>query len=103
MSNLVKREFEVFTVNGSNYLSWTLDVKIFLSGKDLLKAIKPESGKEANNMEIAWDLHFLRHHLSPTLKNEYMTEKNAKVLWDSLNHRFEKIDSVLLPKVEHEW
>jgi hypothetical protein len=32
-----------------------------------------------------------------------MTERNPKVLWDSLHERFEKIESVLLPKVELEW
>ncbi|KAL6645562.1 hypothetical protein ACP70R_017170 [Stipagrostis hirtigluma subsp. patula] len=48
-------------------------------------------------------LHILRHHLSTTLKNEYMTERNPKVLWDSLYERFEKIETILLPHVKREW
>ena len=102
-SDLVKREFDVLTPNGSNYLSWSLDAEILLTGKNLLKTIKPKSGESSSETENAQALHFLRHHLSTTLKNEYMTERNPKVLWDSLHERFEKIESVLLPKVERKW
>ncbi|KAL6609777.1 hypothetical protein ACP70R_039746 [Stipagrostis hirtigluma subsp. patula] len=48
-------------------------------------------------------LHILRHHLSTTLKNEYMTKRNPKVLWVLLHERFEKIETVLLPHVKREW
>ena len=93
----------MLTPNGSNYLSWSLDAEILLNGKNLLKTIKPKSGESSSETENAQALHFLRHHLSTTLKNEYMTERNPKVLWDSLHERFEKIESVLLPKVERKW
>ena len=33
-------------------------------------------------------LHFLRHHLNATLKNEYMTEEDPKVLWHSLKDHY---------------
>ncbi|KAG2587691.1 hypothetical protein PVAP13_5NG164081 [Panicum virgatum] len=89
-----KREFDVLTSNGSNYLSWSLDAEILLSGKNLLKTIKPKSGESSSETEKAQALHFLRHHLSTTLKNEYMAERNPKVLWDSLHERFEKIESL---------
>lgn len=104
MSDLMKREFEVLTAHGSNYLSWALDAEILLSGKGLLKTVLPKAGDPAaTDVENAQALHFLRHHLSATLKNEYMTERNPKVLWDSLRGRFEHIETVLLPKVEREW
>jgi len=98
MSDLVKREFDVLTANGSNYLSWSLDAEILLTGKNLLKRIKPKMDESSTPMEDAQALHFIRHHLSTTLKNEYMTERNPKVLWDSLHECFEQIESVLLPK-----
>ncbi|KAL6592452.1 hypothetical protein ACP70R_049505 [Stipagrostis hirtigluma subsp. patula] len=53
--------------------------------------------------EQAMALHIIRHHLSTTLKNEYMTERNPKVLWNLLHERFEKIEIVLLPRVKREW
>lgn len=104
MSKLVKREFDVLVPNSLNYLSWSLGAEILLSGKGLLKTILPKS-TDAKPIEVenAQARHFLRHHLSTTLKSEYMTERNPLALWNSLRARFEKIESVLLPKVECEW
>ncbi|KAL6619529.1 hypothetical protein ACP70R_034668 [Stipagrostis hirtigluma subsp. patula] len=104
MSDLVKREFDVLAQNGSNYLAWSLDAEILLASKDLLRTIKPTDDKDKSTpAEQAMALHILRHHLSATLKNEYMTERNPKVLWDLLHERFEKIETVLLPRVKREW
>ncbi|KAL6593365.1 hypothetical protein ACP70R_049020 [Stipagrostis hirtigluma subsp. patula] len=104
MSDLVKREFDVLAPNGSNYLAWSIDAEILLASKDLLRMIKPKDDKDKSTpAEQAIALHILRHHLSTTLKNEYMTERNPKVLWDLLHERFEKIETVLLPHVKHEW
>ncbi|KAL6646086.1 hypothetical protein ACP70R_017694 [Stipagrostis hirtigluma subsp. patula] len=104
MSDLVKREFDVLALNGSNYLAWSLDAEILLASKHLFRMIKPKDNKDKiTPAEQAMELHILRHHLSTTLKNEYMTEKNPKVLWDLLHERFEKIETVLLPRVKREW
>ncbi|KAL6614983.1 hypothetical protein ACP70R_037253 [Stipagrostis hirtigluma subsp. patula] len=90
--------------SGSNYLAWSLDAEILLASKDLFRTIKPKDDKDKSTpAEQAMALHILRHHLSATLKNEYMTERNPKVLWDSLHERFEKIETVLLPRVKREW
>jgi len=103
MSNLVKREITELAPNGSNYLSWSLDAEIVLDGKNLLHAIKPTNDKIATSAERAQALHFLRHHISSSLKNEYMTERDPIVLWNALHERFEKMETVLLPRVKREW
>ncbi|KAL6654147.1 hypothetical protein ACP70R_007612 [Stipagrostis hirtigluma subsp. patula] len=104
MSDLMKREFDVLAPNGSNYLAWSLDAKILLAIKDLFRTIKPKDVKDKSTpAEQAMALHILRHHLSATLKNEYMTKRNPKVLWVLLHERFEKIETVLLPHVKREW
>jgi hypothetical protein len=103
MSDLVKREITELAPNGSNYLSWSLDAEIVLDGKNLLHAIKPNNDKKATNAERAQALHFLRHHISSSLKNEYMTERDPQVLWNALHERFEKMETVLLPRVKREW
>jgi hypothetical protein len=64
-----------------------------LDGKNLLHAIKPTKDKTATSAERAQALHFLRHHIRSSLKNEYMT----------LHERFEKMEIVLLPRVKREW
>ena len=104
MSDIVKREFTELYPNGSNYLAWSIDAEIILSGKELLKTIKTiDKAVVPSDAEKAHALHFLRHHLSTTLKNEYMTERDPKVLWDSLRGRFENIKSMILPKVKRDW
>ena len=72
MAGIVNKEFPELAQTGLNYLSWSSDCEIFLQGKTLLRAI----GKGAQlavtdpkfETENAQALHFLRHHLSPTLK-----------------------------------
>ncbi|XP_002455742.2 uncharacterized protein LOC8074976 [Sorghum bicolor] len=103
MSDLVKREITELAPNGSNYLSWSLDAEIVLDEKNLLHAIKPDKDKNATSAERAQALHFLRHHISSSLKNEYMTKRDPQVLWNALHERFEKMETVLLPRVKREW
>jgi gag-polypeptide of LTR copia-type len=104
MSDLVKREITELAPNGSNYLSWSIDAEIVLDGKNLLHTIKPSSVQAvATSAERAQALHFLRHHISSSLKNEYMTERDPLVLWKALNERFEKVETVLLPRMKREW
>ncbi|XP_039841796.1 uncharacterized protein LOC120702094 [Panicum virgatum] len=103
MSDLVKREITELAPNGSNYLSWSLDAEIVLDGKNLLHAIKPTNDKIATSAERAQALHFLRHHISSSLKNVYMTERDPIVLWNALHERFEKMETILLPRVKREW
>ena len=47
--------------------------------------------------ENAQPLHFLRHHLSPTLKDEYMAERSASSLWTALKQRFERLKYTVKP------
>jgi hypothetical protein len=90
MSDIAKREFEVLAVDGSNYLTWATDVEIKLDGMSLDHTIvQPKAGKdERTKPDKARALHFLRHHLHPDLKSEYMTERDPLVLWQSLKDRF---------------
>jgi hypothetical protein len=104
MSDIVKREFSELYPNDSNYLAWSIDAEIILSGKELLKTIKTiDKVVVASDAKKAQALHFLRYHLSTTLKNEYMTERDPKVLWDSLRECFENIESMILPKLKCDW
>nr|XP_020175956.2 uncharacterized protein LOC109761541 [Aegilops tauschii subsp. strangulata] len=91
MAGIVNKEFPELAQTGLNYLSWSSDCEIFLQGKTLPRAI----GKGAQlavtdptlETENAQALHFLSHHLSPTLKDEYMAERSASGLWTALKQR----------------
>lgn len=111
MTDIAKRDFAELAVSGKNYLTWALDAKIMLGAKKLLNCIQDPtiatSAGGVNNLPTSAEknqaLHFLRHHLNTTLKNEYMTEEDPKVLWDSLKDRYGHQVKALLPKAKREW
>jgi hypothetical protein len=100
MSDIAKREFEVLVVDGSNYLTWATDIETKLDDMSLDHAIvQLEAGNgEHTNPDKAKVFHFLRHHLHPDLKSEYMTERNKLVLWQSLKDRFSQQLTIVFPE-----
>ena len=46
---------------------------------------------------------FLRHHIHPDLKMEYLEVKDPLVLWVKLQERFGKQKAVLLPQARLDW
>ncbi|XP_020266707.1 uncharacterized protein LOC109842213 [Asparagus officinalis] len=83
MSNITKREFAELVVDGSNYLTWVLDVEIYLDSCDLSNTIVLASQSTSAQKEKA--LIFLRHHLNKDLKNEYLTEKETELIEKTLS------------------
>ncbi|XP_037441683.1 uncharacterized protein LOC119309885 [Triticum dicoccoides] len=107
MAGIVNKEFAELSQTGLNYLSWSLDCEIYLQGKTLLRAIgkgdqlAPTDPKfETENAQA---LHSLCHHLSPTLKDEYMAESSASGLWTALKQQFERLKYNVKPRAEAEW
>lgn len=104
MPGIVNCEFEELAPHGQNYLTWASDLQIVL-GRKKLKATIGLSNKD----EVATDeqndqaLQFLRHHLSPTLKNEYMAERKANDLWTALKNWFEMLKYTILPQAQQDW
>src|SRR6266540_3114917 len=105
MNNLDTKDFNVLKVDGSNYLTWAMDVKIKLSSKGFIGTINepnpqgpsiPESAKYAA-------LYFLRHHLHPDLKNEYLMEEDPRALWVALKDRYDHQKAIMLPEARREW
>uniref|UniRef100_K3ZZU1 Uncharacterized protein n=1 Tax=Setaria italica TaxID=4555 RepID=K3ZZU1_SETIT len=81
-----------------------MDVKILLTKEGFIETINEPNPQapilEANKFRT---LHFLRHHLHPNLKNEYMMEDDPKKLWDSLKERYNKHQAIILPEARREW
>lgn len=92
-------------MDGSNYLTWATDVKIKLDGMSLDHTIvQPEAGKdECTKPDKAKALHFLRHHLHPDLKSEYMTERDPLVLWQPPKDHLGQQLTVVLPRAHQDW
>jgi hypothetical protein len=100
----VKKEFDELVVDGNNYLTWVIDVKIKLNGTCLDHTIAPEAGKdERTEPDEAEALHFLQHYLHPALKYEYMNEDDPLVLWQSLKDHLNQQKSVVLSGAQQDW
>lgn len=105
MTGITNREFEELAQHGRNYLTWASDVEIVLGARKLRATIGIGGPNDAKPTPEENDqaLHFLRHHLCSTLKNEYMAEKSALALWTALKKRFERLKYTILPQAEQEW
>ncbi|GAV64404.1 hypothetical protein CFOL_v3_07922, partial [Cephalotus follicularis] len=101
MANIENRKFIALDISGKNYLSWVLDVKLYLSAKKLRHTIDEDNA--ASNEERITALIFLRHYIDDDLKYEYLTVENPLELWQNLNDRFEHLKAVVLPNALNDW
>jgi hypothetical protein len=92
MYSISKKEFDELAFDGRNYMTWAMDVKINLASRNLISTIAtPAQGAPTIPKPAKYgSLHFIRHHLDPALKDEYMMEKNHLSLWDSLKKRYDQ-------------
>ncbi|KAH1098427.1 hypothetical protein J1N35_015348, partial [Gossypium stocksii] len=101
MSNLAKLEFAALDILGKNYLSWVLDVEIYLDAKGLGNTILVD--EEPSNQDNATAMIFICHHLHERLKVKYFIVKDPIVLWINLKERFNHQKMVILPKTRYDW
>ena len=107
MASIAHKDFQELLPDGSNYLTWAMDMKIYLSSKGLATSIQEPnlnaSAPEVTDAVKFSALHIMRHHLHPDLKNEYMMEENPRNLWVALKERYEQQKAVILPEAQREW
>lgn len=95
-----KIQFPVLKVDGSNYLSWTLNVEIVLNAKGIGDTIIADDGDLQTKAQTVY---IIRHHLDPKLQTQYIDEYNPRALWDALNRRFDHLRLISLPAVGNDW
>ena len=104
MAPNVNKDFAELAADGSNYLTWAMDVKIMLTSKGFLNSIEePNPQAPVSNEAKYATLHFLRHHLHPDLKNKYIMEENPRALWVALKERYDQQKAIILPEARREW
>jgi hypothetical protein len=98
-------EFEELSLDGHNYPTWALDVKISLAFCGILSALtSPAEREEAFLYTYKYQaLFIIRNHLHHDLKSEYMMEEEPHRLWVALKGRYEQHKAILLPEANHEW
>lgn len=101
MSNLSKIEFAALDVNGKNYMSWTIDVKMHLESMYILETLEEEN--ECSPQDKAKTNIFLRKHIDDMLKFEYLNISDPSIIWKDLKERFDHQKEVLLPAARDEW
>ena len=76
------REFDALELDGHNYLTWAMDIKIALASRGLVRAIQtPEDPLPDGVTPLREDqkyaaLYIIRHHIHSDLKSEYLAAGN---------------------------
>jgi hypothetical protein len=99
------REFEELALDGHNYPTWAMYVKISLALHGVYEAILPPKERIVPLLDpLKYNvLYIIRNHLHIDLKSEYMMEEESNVLWASLQTRYEQQIVVILPEANHDW
>jgi hypothetical protein len=102
---LMAREFDEFVLDGHNYPTWALNVKISLVFRGIMATLTPPAAREVAFMDTYkyHALYIIWNHLHPDLKSEYVMEEEPHSLWVALKGRYEQQKAILLPEANREW
>jgi hypothetical protein len=106
---MTAKEFEELALNGHNYPTWAMDIKISLASRGIARAMQPpETPLPAGATPLTEQqnyaaLFIIRHHIHPDLKSEYLQEESPSTLFLALKTRYEQQKAVVLPEALHDW
>jgi hypothetical protein len=83
---MTNREFAELALDGLNFPTWALDLKVSLSLRRLYSAITtPQEGVAPLTDNFKYNaLFIIRNHIHPYLKAEYLMEEDPRALWEAL-------------------
>jgi hypothetical protein len=84
-------EFEELVLDGHNYPTWAMDVKVSFALRGMYEAIVSPAERESELPPTHQynTLYIIRHHIHLDLKSEYVQEKESSVLWTTLQNHYE--------------
>ncbi|MDD0148445.1 hypothetical protein PSY31_22360, partial [Shigella flexneri] len=88
MADPTRPEFDILDSEGLEYHRWVSDMETAFVAKDYTATITDPKDDELSNKVKADALMFLRRHIDPSLRWEYLQLKTPKELWDALKGRF---------------
>ncbi|XP_061993730.1 uncharacterized protein LOC133711640 [Rosa rugosa] len=103
MADPTRPEFDILDSEGLEYHRWVSDMETAFVAKDYTATITDPKDDELSNKVKANALMFLRRHIDPSLRWEYLQLKTPKELWDALKGRFGNIHDTLLPELAVQW
>ena len=93
--------FEALEADGSNYLGWSIDVKIHLAAEELGEAINPKA-KDVPVAVQSKTLLILRRHIDYSLRNQYLLVEKPDELLKELKSRFFHEKTIHLPQARND-
>ncbi|KAG2561792.1 hypothetical protein PVAP13_8KG112401 [Panicum virgatum] len=92
LGEMANKEFEVLALDGHNFPTCAIDIKVSLSRCGLYTCLSDletstKSMIEKNKYEASY---IIRNHIHPDLKSEYKMEENPRALWNILKQRYEQ-------------
>ena len=106
---MTAKEFEELALNGHNYPTWAMDIKISLASRGIARAIQPpetplpDGATPLTEQQNYAALFIIRHHIHPDLKSEYLQEESPSTLFLALKKRYEQQKAVVLLEALHDW
>jgi hypothetical protein len=99
------REFEELILDGHNYATWVMNVKISLALCGMYEAIVLPAERIVPLLELYKynALYIVRNHIHPNLKSEYVMEEESSTLWTALQPCYEQQKVMILPGANHDW
>jgi hypothetical protein len=85
-------EFEELALDGHNYPTRAMGVKISLALRGMYEAIVPPTKRIVPLLDpYRYNaLYIIRNHIHPDLKSEYVMEEEPSMLWTALQTRYEQ-------------
>jgi hypothetical protein len=106
---MAEKEFDPFELDGRNYSTWAMDIKIALASRGLVRAIQNLEDPLPAGVMLLRDeqkysaLYIIRHHIHQDLKFEYLEEESPFTLFQALKMRYEQHKAIVLPEALHDW
>jgi hypothetical protein len=85
------REFKELALDGHNYPTWAMDIKISLALHGVYETILPPEERTVpllNSFKYN-ALYIIRNHLYIDLKSEYVMKEELNIFWATLQARYE--------------
>ena len=72
------KEFELLALDGHNYPTWVVDVKVSLVSRGLYQVVLPpqEGVAPLDHQHVYMALYLIRSHIHPDFKAEYLLGEN---------------------------
>jgi hypothetical protein len=85
-------EFKELALDGHNYPTWAIDVKISLALRGVYEIILPYKERIVPLLDpFKYNaLYIIRNYLHVSLKSEYVVEEEPNILWAALQPRYEQ-------------